>query len=541
LLVVALAGVAMGPSPSRGQKAPGGPDPFLPAQPAKAAVQEGAVRRLIRDDLEKRVPALRRKYTRYLTLTHLYNANPPSYFASRNDMWVSLSILLGSLTWSPVLLGAKHVDPYNGTILRVDIGASREERWKDVEAAVTRSNEVGKDPPLAGLAWGPKTWEKVIASYPYRLKYNDKTTADFVKLTGSELPYVRADWFAFAASRPPLYHDILRLPETQQKLEDELLVKRAANVEATLKAPKAGRVARAAFRRSGVSFSNRLLERHTVGAYQIRRRVWRGDAGGKPAYHDQAFPAAYWLSYDFEGNVGRRNLFVNPSGPGGGDGNFRHDGGEIIFHLPNGLQAYLLVDKQGKRLDSAPTQIVRDTRRADPRVVNGVSCMGCHDHGNNVATRNADELRDFVEKNAAAFTRQEREAVRSLHPPRNEFLALAKGDSQRVREVLDFLAPPALRKTPATLASGVVLADDFEKDLPLSRAAAELGLGAGELEKRLQGAPRKLRRLLGSLLAPNGRVPRAVFAEAFPGAVKEWGFGDSAASKVAHVPVKQGN
>ena len=97
----------------------------------------------------------------------------------------------------------------------------------------------------------------------------------------------------------------------------------------------------AAFNRSGVSQNNRLIEWH------------------KFAY------GSYWKSYDFGGNVGRQNLFEHPLGPGTADAEFKHDGGEIIFTLPNGLQGYLLVDGQGKRIDKGPTTIVSDPKRPD--------------------------------------------------------------------------------------------------------------------------------------------------------------------------------
>ena len=46
---------------------------------------------------------------------------------------------------------------------------------------------------------------------------------------------------------------------------------------------------------------------------------------------------AYWKSYDFAGSVGAQNIFNHPL-------DFTHDGGEVIFNLPNGLQGYYLVN-----------------------------------------------------------------------------------------------------------------------------------------------------------------------------------------------------
>ena len=125
-----------------------------------------------------------------------------------------------------------------------------------------------------------------------------------------------------------------------------------------------------------MSRNNRLIERHESGS------------------------TVYWKSYDFGGNTGRQNLFAQPLGPGDGDRAFQHDGGEIIFSLPNGLQAYLLADGKGQRIDKGPTAIVSDPRRPDRAVENGLSCMSCHARG--IIEKN-DQVRAHVLKNAGAF------------------------------------------------------------------------------------------------------------------------------------------
>src|SRR5207253_5097359 len=125
-----------------------------------------------------------------------------------------------------------------------------------------------------------------------------------------DLPYVRGDWFVAVAATPPLYHQILQLPDEERELATLLRL----DVDEDI---CNDRVARAGFNGSGIARNNRLIERHEAGY------------------------GAYWRSYDFAGNAGVQNLFANPLGPGDGETAFRHDGGEIIFNLPNGLQAYL--------------------------------------------------------------------------------------------------------------------------------------------------------------------------------------------------------
>src|SRR5262249_42645988 len=122
--------------------------------------------------------------------------------------------------------------------------------------------------------------------------------------TECPLPYARGDWFVAAASHPPLYHEVLELPLNEKELEKQLRVDVAGDI-------RSERVARAGFNGSGVSRNNRLVERHESGY------------------------GAYWKSYDFASNAGQKNLFGVPLGPGTAVNNFAHDGGEIIFNLPN--------------------------------------------------------------------------------------------------------------------------------------------------------------------------------------------------------------
>ena len=105
------------------------------------------------------------------------------------------------------------------------------------------------------------------------------------------MPVVRADWFVAAASRPPLYHDVLQVPATEPELQKLLRIDVAENI-------RQERIARAGFNGSGVSRNNRLIERH--------------EGNG----------VVYWRSYDFGGNTGKQNLFANPLGPG--EGRRRH-------------------------------------------------------------------------------------------------------------------------------------------------------------------------------------------------------------------------
>ena len=212
-----------------------------------------------------------------------------------------------------------------------------------------------------------------------------------------DIPAIHVDWFIATASLPPLYHDLLSLPLTDRELENRLEVDVIRNL---LNAPGV-RVWRAGTNDSGVSNHNRVVERHT-SRY-----------------------GAYWKSYDFAGSVGTQNIFTHPL-------SFTHDGGEVIFNLPNGLQGYYVTNASGFRLNDAPINIVSNPAASDPTVRNGLSCFGCHTKGMNTFE---DEVRTVIESNATpAYDKAQ--ALR-LYVEQSEMDALVGEDMDRYRLALE--------------------------------------------------------------------------------------------------------
>lgn len=379
----------------------------------------------------------------------------------RNFCQHALSKLVNSLSWGRKIAPPRAVDKEK-TIFHIDLRAYR---------------------------WNENIWDAIVAANPYHVKHETRDAAYCAAATSCALPFVRGDWFVAAASRPPLYHTVLELPDTDKKLEVLLRVNVAENL-------RTKQVARAGFNGSGVSANNRLIERH------------ESDLTG----------GAYWKSYDFAANDGRKNLFAHPLGPAplGGASAFEHDGGEIIYSLPNGLQAYLLVDAKGKRIDKGPIAIVSDPVQKDRAVVNGISCMSCHSQG---MIRKQDEVRAAVEKSRDSFTAAELATILALYPAEERFAALLKEDEERFAK--------AVKETGAALASKdpiVQLALRFEAELNVDLAAAELGLTKEQFLKGLN-ASRELGRTLGNLKVAGGTVKRDVWNGTFGGAIKDLGLG----------------
>ena len=182
---------------------------------------------------------------------------------------------------------------------------------------------------------------KIETEYPYHIPYDAPAQSALKEQLGRLqtemktliIPAIHVDWFVAQASLPPLYHDLLSLPLTDRELETRLEVDVIRNLS---QCTREYDVWRAGTNNSGVSNNNRVIERHT-SRY-----------------------GAYWKSYDFAGSVGTQNIFTHPL-------SFTHDGGEVIFNLPNGLQAYYVTNASGFRLERrAPINIVSNPAASDP-------------------------------------------------------------------------------------------------------------------------------------------------------------------------------
>jgi WD40 repeat protein/mono/diheme cytochrome c family protein len=316
---------------------------------------------------------------------------------------------------------------------------------------------------LRHYRWTARQWDRLVATYPYaHAESTDRTL-------------LRADWFIATASRPPAYHDLLTLPSTDRVLERLLQVEVLQNIEDQS-------VLRAGFNDSGVARANRVLERH------------------------DAQNGAYWRSYDFSDNTTRQNIFEFPLGPSPGPAGFKHAGSEMIFHLPNGLQGYMIVDADGRRIDKAPGEIVSDPKRPDRLVENGLSCMGCHVTG---ILPKDDQIREHVRKNARAFASEIKDDILALYPPAKRFASVVKEDNTRFASALKQLGVPLGEPEPVITA---VLR--YEETVDRSRALEELDITHEALADRLARSP-ELSRILGPLLTKGG-VQRQVFEEMFP-------------------------
>lgn len=94
----------------------------------------------------------------------------------------------------------------------------------------------------------------------------------------------------------------------------------------------------------------------------------------------------YWESFDLDPNVAGNSVFDRPL-----DFNLVANGSEAVFSLPNGLQAYMIFDEAGNRLEESP--ILFDNAQNDNVMRAGISCMTCHENG---VVQFSDEVRQFA-------------------------------------------------------------------------------------------------------------------------------------------------
>jgi mono/diheme cytochrome c family protein len=406
----------------------------------------------IASDLDKLRPD-RAHGTRYLTLTNLSGTCASN---EELDVYRKATIkLLNSLSRRSTVVKLETVDA-DQTIIRFNI---------------------------ADLGWDAADWEHVLTFYPYGVEYETHLFSTLASATGTKLPFIRADWFAFNASKPPLYDRLLKLPTDFHALLQEEGVDLERNIREYI-------AQRAGFQISGVSEHNRMIERHD----------------SKSGF--------FWTSYDFAGSKADQNLFKNPLGPGGEFG-FKHDGGETIFSLPNGFQGYYLNTADGKKLDRAPIEIVQDTTKdGDQTVVNGISCMSCHDRGMKPAK---DEVRALVTADRG-FPKHVHEAVEALYPPATKMSDIIARDESRFLDAMQeagVLEPtkPGEPRKPVTLNGEEMinaLANRYEQPVTIDLAAAEYGMTGTEFLEAAKASGVETLALLRRL-EQQGMVPRDQF------------------------------
>ena len=409
----------------------------------------------------KALPEADRSYVRYISLHNLANAGQT---ARMPGFRAGVSFAVNSLSSSPQI--AKPTE-LGQVLLRID---------------------------LRRYGWGPDRWQKLVECYPYDISPNlaSKKELEVRRWLGCEVPFLRADWFVFAALQPPLYHELLSLPgepdaglpASDAQLESKLKLSVLSNLQR-------GNALRAAFTDSGVSDWNRLIERHAIS---------------------QGY---YWKSYDFGNDGGAGDLIQHPLGPVGittAVQPFHHAGGETIWTLPNGLQGYLLYTATGKRLNSGPTGIVRDPQGPQQRVMNGISCIRCHFAGMRTPKGGERDVEELRQKAGGPLPDSARLLFDTLYRPATDVLAQLGQDENRFKVA----ARQAGLTDPSWFSEGsqpvYQLYDLFRSDIQKGTIATELDVDPVEFATRLNELDGADNAAINSLIK---RLPKGIKRQNF--------------------------
>ncbi len=376
---------------------------------------------------QRGLPLEDRFFIRYFSSHHLFvgGATQEELKRQRDALFKAIN----HLSYQKELVYPEVVNAELETLFAVDL---RKLNWHRAVATADKDTKATESLNIHDL---------LLLEYPYAIIYEDSRKYDSLvqeylhpaKMM-RPVPYLRIDWFCSTATLPPLYHDILQLPQTLAELERDLRIDSEDNVEQRI-AKRAGMAV------SGVSRNNRAVERH-------------------PYEH-----GAYWKSIDYISSKGTDNIFIDPIELVG-------TGGEMIFNLPNGMQAYYIADAAGVRLDFAPTSIVTDRLAEDKTVRNGLSCIRCHDRG---MKSFQDDVRPAVQLIAGSGHIDKRAAL-ELYPPHKQMNDLVQGDQERFVLSVEKLLGHAQDDEPLTPVSKRFL----EAPLQLHAVSGELGLKSSD-------------------------------------------------------------
>jgi hypothetical protein len=311
-------------------------------------------------------------------------------------------------------------------------------------------------------------WEMMADQNPYTVEYLGDVAINIKTQTRTNVPIMPGDAFIDTASRSPLYYDILGIPKrsgqlradeppcgapgtADECLETQLGINILGNIQKEFD-QNDDIVGRAGFKKSDVSQFNRVVERHLFEFANNR---------------------TFWVSYDFAGQNGDKNILVHPL-------DFEFDGGEIIFSLENGLQGYMLTNAAGDRLNEGPTNIVQDPSQKDQLVRNGVSCMGCHIAG---MIKVNDDIRYALDEGMSGtlFDDNTKGLIRDLYPVREEFDLQQQEDIDRFNASLVKAGVTPGGEREAVLTTFL----SFDEDVSLRRVGAEYDLNETDMLKNL--------------------------------------------------------
>jgi serine/threonine-protein kinase len=344
----------------------------------------------------QRVDSDDQPFTRYLTITYSSNAGDCEGIGKAiQRQRYALFKGINSVS-TEAQIGIPEAINDEKTIYRIDI---RDYDWD-------RDIDLEDD----GVVDFDNGWDAITAAAGgYALQLAGDQADDLVADTQNAAPFLPVNVFIQVTELDDLYYALIGARFNLFEFERDVLgIDTVAEIADD-------NLLRAGFSNSGVSKQERVLNRfdqNTAGGY------------------------AYWISFDFDGgngnggvggvsngfevNVANESIYQDPI-------DFAFAGGEAIFNLPNGFQAYYVAAANGNRLNEAPVGVVIDPAQNNGLVTNGASCHSCHNAGMITFT---DTVRQFVLDNRTLFDNETFEQVMNQYPSQQVFQAAMDADSE---------------------------------------------------------------------------------------------------------------
>jgi hypothetical protein len=421
---------------------------------------------------------------RYFSLVPLYNAGVPAediklYATALSKLAWSLSNEDGTPPLVPVRM--------DGLLLRDNSQISVADGLGDSLMFRLDQKDFGWDNEGQNV----DVWEEIVKAYPYAIPSVDEfdDAEDLQNITKTRIPIIQGDWFLANASLPPLYFDVLDIPNTIEAFYLQFGgIDIFADFDiADIQVDCAGMNGQDSL----VSEFNRVICRH------------------------QSINGYCWESFDFAGEAGDQNIFNAPD-------QFINAkaGGESFCSLENGQQVYLVYDAAGNRLNNAPINVVSDyTPGSGGEVKTGLHCINCHNAG--VIERD-DAILDTVLDNESDFDDNVVDFVLEAYPGNDRLADIYADDIAFFTRSLEDIGVDLLKPEPVWNGS-----ENHEAPSDLARIAAQLGLPEGEIEGRLAGDD-DTERIFSSALANGGTgtIARESFDQAARDTICELELGD---------------
>ncbi len=317
-----------------------------------------------------------RPFTRYLTASYSSNAGDCGRDLQRQRYGLFKminSVSLNTRITQPVAVDADEL------IYRIDI---RDYDWD-------REIDLEDD----GIVDFDDAWLAMIdIAAPYAVEFEGDEAEELKAQTGVAIPNIPINAWLQEVTTNDLYYALIDGRQNINDTEVDLGIDEDEQREDRT-------FWRAGFSTSGVSKQERAVTRQEIGTYQ----------------------GNYWLSQDFADLVGQDSLYADPL-------DFEFNGGEAIYSLPNGLQAYYATNDEGDRVSEVPVNIVIDPAQNNGVVTNAASCHSCHNGG---MIPFEDTVRKYVEANPLNFDAVTFEEVQEEYLPVDEFNRIVEEDSER--------------------------------------------------------------------------------------------------------------